>query len=409
MKKLPVVKEQVEIELFNFQSLADFARPIYFDNNATTQIDDDAAAEMYSMLEKHYGNPSGIHSAGKIAKSRIAQSRDSVAAFIGCKASELIFTSGGTESINTVINSVVKTHYPRRRIISCQTEHGATLNKLKDLEESWHPKYDVLYLDVDSKGRFDLIQLETWLSENPKNNLLVTLMAANNETGTVHDNIFQAIELSKKYDCLFHIDAVQVAGKLPLKPYIDCGTDFLTISGHKFHAPKGIGVIFIKDGLLFSSSIFGGYQENGRRAGTENVPGIIALGVVAAKNPLVTDTMRNLHNKFVSALLERMPDVIINGGGVPGTINVGFKFVHREAMVARLSENELYASVGSACASGIQPSHVLTAMKVPQEFLHGSVRFSFSKYTTNEEINRSIKIIEKTYNEIRSYSKGVIP
>lgn len=408
MKKLPVVDNK-DVEAFSFQSLADFARPIYLDNNATTQVDDDAVAAMFNALEKNYANPSGMHAAGQHAKQSVEDSRKAVADFIGCLPGEVVFTSGGTESINAVINSVTHTNYPRNRIISCLTEHGATLNKLKLLESNWGPKYSIHYLDVDQDGRFGLEQLEELLSEQPQTNLLVTLMAANNETGTIHTNIFKAIELAHKYQALFHVDAVQIAGKLPLKPFIECGADFLTISGHKFHAPKGVGAIYIKNGTRFVPSIVGGYQENERRAGTENVPGIVALGVVAKKKPEITRTTTELHHKFIQALSSRIPSCIINGGGMPGTINVGFKYVHREAMVAKLSQYELYASVGSACARGVRPSHVLLAMNVPGEYINGSVRFSMSKYTTEEEIDRALNIIEKAYLEVRLYSKGVLP
>jgi cysteine desulfurase len=364
---------------------------------------------MFNMLEKHYANPSGMHTAGKFARQCVEDARKSVAGFIGCQPEEVVFTSGGTESINSVINSVTYTQYPRNRIISCLTEHGATLNKLRLLEDSWAPKYNIHYLDTDKDGRFELGQLEELLAKEPHTNLLVTLMAANNETGTIHTNIFKAIDLTHKYQALFHVDAVQIAGKLPIKPYIDAGADFLTISGHKFHAPKGVGVIYIKSGTKFMPTIVGGYQEDERRAGTENVPGIVALGVVAEKMPIVTKTLEDLHYKFIQSLSSRISSCIINGGGVPGTVNVGFKGVHREAMVAKLSQYELYASTGSACTRGVRPSHVLLAMNVSQDHINGSVRFSMSKYTTEEEVSRAIDIIEKSYLEVRSYSKGILP
>lgn len=408
MTKLPVLNN-FEAEEFDFQSLADFARPIYMDNNSTTQVDDDALTELILAFEKNYANPSGMHAAGIAVKGKIEKARKNVADFIGCHAKEVVFTSGGTESINTVINSVISTHYPRKTIISCVTEHGATLNKLKELEEKWSPKYNILYLDVDKNGNFDLSQLESYLAVSPHNNLLVSLMAANNETGTIHHNLFDAITLSHKYNSLFHVDAVQVAGKLELVPYIEAGADFLTISGHKFHTPKGIGVLYVKNGTLFAPTIVGGYQEDSRRAGTENVPGILALGIVASKKPKLNDVVLTLHKKFIELLSKAVPSCIINGGGVPGTINVGFQYVHRETMVAKLSQQGLYASVGSACARGIEPSHVLVAMKVPQEYLHGSVRFSFSKYTTDKEVNRAVEIIKQTYEEVRSFSKGIVP
>lgn len=410
MKKLPVVNNQ-ETEEFSFKSLADFARPIYMDNNATTQVDDDAMSAMLEVLEKSYANPSGMHLAGRVAKEKVEKARQYVADFIGCAPKEVIFTSGGTESINSVFNSVVKTHYPRRHFISCQTEHGAVLNKLKEFDTYDGMRYKVSYLDVDRNGNFSLEQLEEFLTmrEFAHSNLLVSLMAANNETGTIHHNIFDAINLAHKHGALFHVDAVQVAGKLPLKPYIEAGTNFLTISGHKFHAPKGVGALYVKDGTPFAPMIIGGYQEYERRAGTENVPGIVALGAVAKKLPGFAGSAIARHERFIEMLSKRIPSCIINGGGVPGTINVGFRYVHREAMVAKLSEYDLYASVGSACARGIQPSHVLLAMKTPDEYIHGSVRFSMSKFTTDEEIDRAIDIIERAYSEVRSYSVGIIP
>lgn len=408
MKKLPVINNS-QTEDFSFKSLADFARPIYMDNNATTQVDDDAVLAMLEVLEKSYANPSGMHSAGRFVKQKMEKAREYVADFMGCTPKEIVFTSGGTEAINAAISSVLKTHYPRRNIISCITEHGATLNKLKEIEERWDTKYNVWYLDVDKNGNFSLSQLEEFLSRTPHHNLLVSLMAANNETGTIHHNLLDAIALAHKYGALFHTDAVQIAGKLPIYPYIKAGTDFLTISGHKFHTPKGIGALYIKDGIPFSPTIIGGHQEQGRRAGTENVPGIVGFGAVAKKMPGFAGTAIVRHEKFIELLSKRIPSCIINGGGVPGTVNVGFKYVHREAMVARLSQYDLYASVGSACARGIAPSHVLLAMKVPDEYIHGSVRFSFSKYTTDDEINRAVDIIEQAYNEIRLYSIGIIP
>lgn len=406
MKSLPVIQDLMTE--FDFKSLADFVAPIYFDNNATTKVDDDALDLMLKVLECDYGNPSGAHEFGRIARMHVESSREKVAKFIGCSCNEIVFTSGGTESINIMFNSVVKTHYPRKKIISCVTEHGATLNKLKSLADNWAPRYDIFYLGVDYNGNFALEELEKILQINPHTNLIVSLMAANNETGTIHTNIYDAISLAHKYGALFHVDAVQVAGKLPLKPYIDAGVEFLTISGHKFHAPKGIGVLYVKDGTMFTPTFYGGYHENGYRAGTENVPGIVAMGVVAEKMQTFSDKVIQLHQRFIDKLKIELPCCVINGGGVPGTINVGFKYVHREAMVVKLSQNGLYASVGSACAKGIEPSHVLKAMNVPSEYIHGSVRFSFSKYTTENEVDRAVEIIVHSYNELRKISKGII-
>lgn len=400
MNKLPIINAEKPLD-FDFTSLLNFAAPIYLDNNATTKIDDDASSAILKMLEIDYANPSGMHKAGRIAQEYISKARLDISNFLGCLSSEIVFTSGATEGIVTAINSSINTQ-KKKHIISCVTEHSATLNTLKHLEENG---YIISLLEVDRNGCFKIDDLNKLINDNTA---LVTLMAANNETGTIHKNIDSAVAIAHKYNALFHLDAVQVAGKLHLKPYIDMSIDFLTISGHKLHGPKGVGVLYIKNNTPFQPTIIGGSQENGRRAGTENVPGIVAIGVIAKKNPCFRDTVYKLHEKFITALSLKIPSVIINGGGVPGTINVGFKYVHREAMVVKLSLNGVYASVGSACAKGIESSHVLKAMKVPQEYINGSVRFSMSKYTTEEEIDKAVGIIVNTYNDIRKLSIGII-
>lgn len=408
MNKLPVINNNDIQKEISFDSIKNYISSIYMDNNSTTIVDEEAIVAMIKTMEINYANPSGTHDAGIVARQQIELSRKYVAEFIGCEPEKIIFSSGGTESLNSAINSVLNLSGTRNHVITCLTEHNAVLNKIKKLNSNII-KYKISYLEVDNNGNFKLDQLNKLLSQDSNVNLLVSLMAANNETGTIHNNIFEAINLSHKHGAIFNLDAVQIAGKLPLKPYIEAGVDFLSISGHKMHAPKGVGALYIKDTSSFFQTIIGGMQENGFRAGTENVPGIVAFGVVAKKMPLVTDKTIELHSKFIEKLLLSLPSCIINGGGVPGTINVGFKYVHREAMIARLSDKNLYASIGSACAKGIEPSHVLSAMNVPLEYINGSVRFSFSKYTTELEVDRAIKIIEDTYNELRAISIGVMP
>jgi len=400
--KLPIIKEN-SVENVMFESFHDMIMPIYFDNNATTRVDEDAVIAMMDVMENYYGNPSALHKSGQRMADLINDARNNIASFIGCAINQFIFVSSGTEAINSVIDSVVKLFPRKNRIITCVTEHNATLNKLK-----FDTKHDICYLSVDHHGRVSLDELEGYLKNDINNNALFTIMACNNETGTIHKNIFDAITLAHKYNCLVHIDAVQIAGKLPIKPYIDAGVDYLTISGHKFHCPKGIGVLYFKDNTTLYPIFFGGNQEYGLRAGTENAPAIIAMGTVARKNPLFTDNMKNMHDLFISLLTNRIPSCIINGGDLPGTINVGFKYIHRDAMVVKLSENMLYSSIGSACSTGLQPSHVLKAMNVPNEYINGSLRFSFSKYTTEYEVRKSIDIIEKAYNELRNISIGII-
>lgn len=404
MKKLPVIQNITPTEI-SFKSFADYERPIYMDNAASTQVDEDAVVAMIKAMEDNYGNPSGIHEAGKQARESVEEARKNVANFIGCLSEEVVFTSGGTESITTTINSATKASN-KTHIISCLTEHGATLNKLKDFEDN--KTYKISYLDVDKNGHFRIEQLEKYLQNNVNDNLLVSLMAANNETGTIHNNIEQAIKLAHQYGALFHLDAVQIAGKLPIKPYIDYGVDFLSLSGHKFHCPKGIGALFVKSGTPFYSTIVGGSQENNRRAGTENVPAIVAMGVVCKKMPQYDENMEKLHNRFIELICISIPSCIINGGGMWGTISVGFAFVHREAMVYKLSQYNVYASIGSACSKGIQPSHVLKAMNIASEYVNGSIRFSFSKYTTMEEIETAAIVVIKVYYEIRKLSYGII-
>lgn len=400
MKKLPVIQENNEEE-FSFKSLTDFNAPIYFDNNSTTQIEEEALSAMIKSMEYNYANPSGIHSAGIIARADVENARKNVANLIGCLSEEVIFTSGGTESIITAINSVVLTQTSKKHFITCLTEHSATLNMMKKIENV--AGYKVSYLDVDKDGRFSLNQLETFLKIDENNNAMVSLMIANNETGTIHHNLEQAIKLSHKYGALFHIDAVQAAGKMSLPLLIKMAPDFLSISGHKIMASKGIGVLYVKSNTPFSSFILG-KQELNKRGGTENVPGIVALGVVS-RNPVANFDFRN---KFIQLLSNNIPEVIINGGDIWNTVNVGFPYVHRESLVIELSNNGLFASVGSSCSSGIAPSHVLKAMNVDNKYIHGSVRFSFSKNTTENELIKSIDIIKKSYDRIRSISKGVI-
>lgn len=411
--KLPVIQEASH-NVVEFDSFLDLAQPIYLDNCSTTKLDFDALNAMIKAMEINYGNSGSIHKAGQKAKELVEEARSHVASFIGCNSDEVIFNSGATESICSVFDSVMKTHYPKKTIISCLTEHSATLSKLKQIEEINYPKYNIKYLGVNNNGHFNIERLQYLLQQNPNDNLIVSLLAVNNETGTIHNNLLPAhgligaIELTHKYGGLFHIDAVQAAGKISLKPYIDAGVDFLSLSGHKLHAVKGVGALYIKKDIPFIPLIVGGSHENNRRAGTENVPGIVGLGVVASKKPIFGEEIKKLHNIFINELKARVPSCIINGGGLPGIVSVGFKYVNRQAIVMKLSMNNVYAGMGSACSSGIQPSHVLKEMKVAPEYINGSVRFSMSKYTTENEIRRAVEIIGDVYDEVRSWSKGIV-
>lgn len=400
--KLPVINNApIEVEDFSFQSLVDFVQPIYFDNNATTRVDEDAVMAMILAAERDYGNPSTFHVYGQASRKLVEEARAEIAKFIGCKSQEVVFTSGGTESINMAINSAIKCS-PYKNIISCKTEHGATLNTLLELEKNG---YNVHFLSVDSNGQFDIEEFREVFRQKFNHEVALTsLMAANNETGTIHsiDNLNEAFMTTFYHLGFSHLDAVQVAGKLNLSQYAQNSyLDFLSISGHKFHAPKGIGALMIKEGRKFTPLIFGGSHEEGRRAGTENVPGILAMAAVAKKFEPMKDDNRQL---FIKLLLEKIPEARINGGGIPNTVNVSFPYIHRESMVYLLSKLGVYCSVGSACAKGLEPSHVLRAMGTECQFIHGAIRFSFSKFTTEDEIKRSADIIQSAYVKLKDIS-----
>lgn len=405
--KLPVINNrppEIEMEEFSFQSLYDRIEPVYLDNNATTAIDQSALTEMMKALELDYANPGALHQAGKTAKKLVEDARKNVASFIGCKNDEVVFMGSGSEAINTAIISATSIGHAAY-ILTCKTEHKATITTAEQMNGY------VGYLSVDKEGRFSIDELVAMFEERYRTTCdfsLLSLMIANNETGTIHKNIDKAIELAHKYGALVHLDAVQIAGKKEIKPYIEMGTDYLSISGHKFHASKGVGALYVRTGAPYTALIYGGLQENERRAGTENVPAIVSMGVVAKKYPLFGKKEEQLHRKFIRLLRSRVPSCIINGGDMVGTINVGFQYVHREAMIIKLSQNDVYAGIGSACSLGIKPSHTLEAMNVPPDYIHGSIRFSMSKYTTEQEIDRAVEVIGKVYDELREMGRGII-
>lgn len=399
MKKLPVLNNTIE-EL-TFKSIKDIRKTIYFDNNATTKTDEDAINAMFRVLELDYSNPSGIHKEAYKARDLIEASRKDVADFIGCQSNEVIFSSGGTESINSAINAAIKLN-KSKNIITCETEHSATKNKLEELKKEG---YHIYYLPIDQDGHFNVDDFNYFFFNVFKKSVsLFTIMGANNETGTIHnvENLKYIFKVIKEYGGYNHLDAIQLAGKSDIKNYITIPElDFLSISGHKFHAPKGIGALFVRSGIDFAPLLFGGKQEDGRRAGTENVAGIIGLGEVCRKNtPFVPMTNDN-RELFIKLLTAAIPDAIINGGGMVNTINVGFPYINREAMVVLMGEAGLMAGIGSACSTGIEPSFVLKAMGVDKKYIHGSVRFSFGKYNTKEEIEQSIEIIKSVYDKLK--------
>lgn len=376
---------------------------IYLDNNATTRIDEEVLSAMLPYLTMYYGNPSSMHAFGGQVGKATRNARKQVASLLGAEESEIVFTSCGTEGDNAAIRAALLAQPDRRHIITTQVEHPAVLNLCRRLEKEG---YSVTYLSVDERGQLDLYEVEAALTGNTA---LVSVMYANNETGTIFP-VEQIAQMAKEYGALVHVDAVQVAGKIPLNMK-NSAIDFLVISGHKLHAPKGIGALYVRRGTRFRPLLIGGHQERGRRGGTENVPGIVALGKAAelAEAHLANvDRERHLRDRLEGSILETIPNTVINGdprNRLPNTTNIGFKYIEGEAILLHLDRHGICASSGSACTSGsLEPSHVLRAMGLPYSVLHGSIRFSLSRYTTEEEVDRVLEVMPEVAERLRAIS-----
>lgn len=377
---------------------------IYLDNNATTRLDEEVLAAMLPYLTLYYGNPSSMHTFGGSVAKALRHAREQVASLIGANESEIVFTSCGTEADNAAIRAAVNSMSDRRHIITTAVEHAAVLNTCRQLEKQG---YTVTYLSVDGRGQLDLSELEAALTGNTA---LVSMMYANNETGTVFP-IEEVGQLAKAYGALFHVDAVQAVGKLPIDLEKLNTIDFLALSGHKIHAPKGIGALYIRRGTRFRPLIIGGHQERGRRGGTENVTGIIALGKaaeVAQKHLPEVEQERNLRDRLEQTILRTIPHTVVNGdrdSRLPNTTNIGFKFIEGEAILLSLDQYGICASSGSACTSGsLEPSHVLRSMGLPYSVLHGSIRYSLSRFTTEAEIDRVLEVMPGIVDRLRELS-----
>ncbi|MEH2312328.1 MAG: cysteine desulfurase NifS [Nostoc sp.] len=377
---------------------------IYLDNNATTKVDSEVIEVMLPYLTDFYGNPSSMHTFGGQVGKALKTAREQLAAILGADQSEIVYTSCGTEGDNAAIRAALLAHPEKRHIVTTQVEHPAVLNVCKQLETQG---YSVTYLSVNHQGQLDLDELEASLTGNTA---LVTIMYANNETGTIFP-IEQIGLRVKEYGAIFHVDAVQVVGKIPLNMKTST-VDMLTVSGHKLHGPKGIGALYIRRGVRFRPFILGGHQERGRRAGTENVPGIIALGKAAELELLhleeANKRQTRLRDRLEQALLATIPDCVVNGDPtqrLPNTTNIGFKYIEGEAILLLLNKYGICASSGSACTSGsLEPSHVLRAMGLPYTTLHGSIRFSLSRYTTEAEIDQVIEVMPSIVERLRALS-----
>jgi cysteine desulfurase len=377
---------------------------IYLDNNATTKIAPEVFNKMTPYLTDLYGNPSSMHTFGGSISNKIEEARERVAALIGAEPDEIIFTSCGTESDNTALMSAVESRPQKRHIITTRVEHPAVFNFAKHLARKG---FRITFLSVDSSGRFDIDAFSKAIDDDLA---VVSVMYANNETGV----IFPVEEIGKSLRerrIIFHTDAVQAVGKVPIDVK-KLPVDMLSISGHKLHAPKGVGALYVRRGTRFYPYIIGGHQENGRRAGTENIASIIGLGKaceLAAKNiDKETIYLNSLRDKLERTLLELCPDTRVNGdreNRLPNTTNISFEYVEGEAILLRLNEYGICASSGSACTSGsLEPSRVLRAMGVPFTAIHGSIRFSLSRYNTEDEIDKVIEIMPKIIKELRELS-----
>ncbi|MBD2484707.1 cysteine desulfurase NifS [Planktothrix sp. FACHB-1365] len=376
---------------------------IYLDNNATTQVDPLVAEAMLPFLTQYYGNPSSMHTFGGQVGKAIKQAREQVAALLGAEPTEIIFNSCGTEGNNTAIRTALATNPNKKHIITTEVEHAAILSQCRQLESQG---YQVTYLSVNRQGQLDLDELEASLTGGTA---VVSIMYANNETGVVFP-IEQIGQIVKAKGAIFHVDAVQAVGKIPLD-LKNSTIDLLTLSGHKLHAPKGIGVLYVRKGVRFRPLLLGGHQERGRRGGTENVPGIIALGK-ASELALVhladVKKEQQLRDRLEQGLLAKIPNCEVNGHPIqrlPNTSNIGFKYIEGEAILLSLNQYGICASSGSACTSGsLEPSHVLRALGLPYSVLHGSIRFSLSRYTTDAEIDTVLKVMPEIVERLRALS-----
>ncbi|MCR4666718.1 MAG: cysteine desulfurase NifS [Desulfovibrio sp.] len=376
---------------------------VYLDNNATTAIAPEVTEAMLPFFTSSYANPSSMYSFGGEVQHSLTKAREEVAALFHAEPDEIIFTSCGSESDNTAFWSAIATQPEKRHLITTAVEHPAVLNVAAYWEREG---YSVTRLPVDSFGRIDLDEYKRALTPDTA---LVSVMFANNETGTLFP-VEEMASMAHEMGVLFHTDAVQIAGKkdvdlsrLPI--------DMLSLSGHKLHAPKGIGMLFVRKNVLFRPFMRGGHQEKGRRAGTENVPYIIGLGKacsLAMKHMHEEEKVGKLRDRLEQGLLEAVPRARVNGDvdhRLPNTSNISFKNVEGEAILLMLDRVGICASSGSACTSGsLEPSHVLRAMGVPFSYAHGSVRFSLSRYTTEAEIAHVLKEVPGIIETLRALS-----
>ncbi|MGB2578877.1 cysteine desulfurase [Elusimicrobium simillimum] len=379
-------------------------KPIYLDNNATTKTWPEVVQAMLPYFSEKYGNPSSMHSFGANVKGEITKARKHIAAMIGAEYDdEIIITAGGTEADNTAIFSAVNCYPDKKHIITSAVEHPAVMEVFKHLQSKG---YKVDYIGVDASGRFNMDQYKAAINDGTA---LVSVMWANSETGTIFP-IEEIAKIAKENGALFHTDAVQAVGKIPVN-VAGTNIDMLSFSAHKIHGPKGIGALYVKRGTRFLPYLIGGHQEKGKRAGTENVPGVIGFGKaceMAMEALKDTSKLKSLRDYLERELTTKIAHAKINGdvdARVPNTTNISFGYVEGESILMHLDDYGICASSGSACTSGsLEPSHVLRAMCVDFHFAHGSIRFSLSEETAKEELDKVIEVLPGIIEKLRAIS-----
>lgn len=378
---------------------------IYMDNAATTATRPEVLEAMLPYFNRHYGNPSSIHSVGRDARRAVENARKQVAAALNCEPREVYFTAGGSESDNWAIRCATKVLAGKgKHIITSQIEHHAVLHTCGYMEKQG---YEVTYLPVDGEGRVSVEDVKNAIRPDT---VLITIMTANNEIGTIQP-IREIGQIAHEAGVLFHTDAVQAVGAVPIDVN-DWNVDMLSLSGHKFHGPKGIGALYIRKGVKISNLIFGGAQERGLRAGTENLPGIVGLGkaieLAVAELPEYTRRMAKLRDRLIDGILSAIPDVRLNGHRtqrLPGNVNVSVRYVEGEALLMRLDLTGIEGSSGSACTSGsLDPSHVLLAIGLPHEIAHGSLRLSLGTENTDADVDYVLEKLPGIVSSLRAMS-----
>ena len=380
-------------------------RKVYLDYSATTPVKEEVLKEMIPYFTEKFGNPSSLYDIGLESKDAVTHAREQVASLINAKPQEIYFTAGGTEADNwAVFGTVEKLNEKGNHIITTKIEHHAMLHSCQFLENEG---CEITYLDIDKDGRIDLKQLEDSITDKT---VLISIMLVNNEIGTIQP-IKEAAAIAKKHGILFHTDAVQGLGNVPIDVK-DMGVDMMSVSSHKIYGPKGSGALYIRKGVNIANYMHGGAQENRKRAGTENLAGIVGFGKAAelAKENFANhvEHCSNLRDYFKDRILSEIPDTYVNGtmdGRHPGNLNITFKYIEGESILLFLNQYGISVSTGSACSStSLEPSHVLSALGIPVEMIHGTVRFTVGDFTTKEDIDYVVEHLKTIVEKLREIS-----